>query len=84
MDTIRVTCNCEHCEAHAANIGATFPLAADVNVKMATACGITAKNATRKAKTHGLVATAFDKQVRELQRRKADATVVKFGPWAVV
>ena len=81
--TIRVTCDCEHCEAYATTNGYAFPLAALVNPRMAAACGITERNAHRKAKTHRLVATAHDSQVRELQRRGDIAqTVVKFGPWA--
>lgn len=76
MDTIRVTCDCSLCETNATALGKTFPLAADVNLKMAEHVGLTAANANKPKKVHGLVYTAHDPSLI------GSAMVAKFGPWA--
>lgn len=74
---VRVTCDCGTCKTNAAKVGAAFPLAAEVNARMATGLGITSRNATKASKVHGLVYAAHDPSLR------GSAQAVKFGPWAV-
>ena len=79
MNTMRTTCNCQHCAEYADRNGYAFPLAADVNTLMAGALGITEKNATRGKRWHEVVATAYDPMIRETVRRGTNTN----GPWAV-
>ena len=74
---IRVTCDCSICETNAKHVGASFPLAAEVNAVMATNVGITDRNANKASKTHGLVHTAHDPSLA------GAAMLAQFGPWAV-
>ena len=82
MDTIRVTCNCEYCAEYAERTGRTFPLAADVNAKMAAGCKITERNANKASKTHGLVHAAYDTSL-VMSDGTREPMSAKFGPWAV-
>jgi hypothetical protein len=61
---MRITCDCNLCETNAAKIGASFPLAAEVNEATAAALKITARTAGKASKTHGLVHMAHDPSLR--------------------
>lgn len=78
--SIRVTCDCDVCKVNAERISASFPLAADVNPMMAAALKITARNANKSSKVHGLVYMAHDPS---LTRRDGTRVNAQHGPWAV-
>lgn len=58
--TVRVTCDCSICETNAKRVGAAFPLAAAIRPIAAKGLGITARNANRASKVHGIVYFAHD------------------------
>lgn len=61
---MRITCDCPTCKVNAEKIGASFPLAAELNEVAAQGLGITERNASKASKTHGLVRQAHDPSLR--------------------
>jgi hypothetical protein len=66
--TVRVSCDCDTCKVNAAKVGASFPLVAWMTEQGAATLKITARNADKASKVHGVVYMAHHPVLGRAQR----------------